>query len=130
MPRLLTTNVMNFNAPLFIVACADPQNSGHKNDMDYYLVDVAISMEHLVLAAAAEGLGTCWIGGMIDEAKIKQELGIPDNMKVVALTPLGYPEEAALKNIIGDAMRIAIGANARKPLGEIAFKNKYGQPLK
>jgi nitroreductase len=55
--------------------------------MDYYLVDVAISMEHLVLAATDLGLGTCWIGGF-DEAKVKQVLDIPEKIKVVALTPI------------------------------------------
>jgi len=46
----------------------------------------------LVLAAAERGLGTCWIG-WFDEAKIKEVLGVPENMRVVASTPLGYPAE-------------------------------------
>ncbi|MFH1327333.1 MAG: nitroreductase family protein, partial [Candidatus Bathyarchaeota archaeon] len=75
-------------APVIIVACGDPKESGSRNGMDYYLVDVAISMEHLVLAATNLGLGTCWIG-FFDEAKVKQVLGVPENIKVVALTPLG-----------------------------------------
>jgi len=119
---------LGWGAPMFIVACADPANSGHKNGMDYYMLDVGIAMEHLVLAAAAEGLGTCWIGGMMDEASLKAALAIPDNMKAVAVTPLGYPEESALKGIAGAAIRVAVGADSRKPLGDIVFKNRYGQP--
>jgi nitroreductase len=130
MPGIVSGIAMTWGAPMFIVACADPANSGHKNGMDYYLVDVAISMEHLVLAAAAEGLGTCWMGGMFDEAAVKKTLSIPENMKVVAITPLGYPEVNALKGLLGTAMRSAVGAGSRKPLGEIVFKNKYGQHLK
>jgi len=119
----------SFGAPVYIVAFADPAQSGHKDGKDYYLVDVAISMEHLILAAAAEGLGTCWLGGMLDEALVKKHLGIPDNMRVVAMTPLGYPEQSALKGIAGEAMRMAIGAGTRKPLSEIAHRNKYGERL-
>ncbi len=119
----------SFNAPAYIVSCADPAQSGHKDGKDYYLVDVAISMEHLVLAAAAEGLGTCWLGGMLDEATVKMRLNIPDNMRVVAMTPLGYPEESVIKGLAGEAMRKAIGADARKPLNEIVFRNKYGERL-
>ncbi len=128
--RIVPYRAMTWGAPMFVVACADPANSGHKNDMDYYLVDVAISMEHLILAAAAEGLGTCWIGGMLDEAVVKSTLGIPDNMKVVAVTPLGYPEESEIKSMVGTPMRVAVHADSRKPVSEIAFRNKYGQQLK
>ena len=54
------------------------------------LMDVAIAVDHLTLAARAEGIGTCWIGSF-DNAGIKQFLGVSDNYQVVALTPLGYP---------------------------------------
>ncbi|MCJ7634575.1 nitroreductase family protein [Candidatus Bathyarchaeota archaeon] len=50
-------------------------------------------MEHLLLAAAEQGLGTCWIGGGFDETAVKEALGIPKEILVVALTPLGYPDE-------------------------------------
>jgi len=50
-------------------------------------------MEHLMLAAAEQGLGTCWVGGGFDEAVVKEALGIPKQIRVVALTPLGYPDE-------------------------------------
>jgi len=74
------------------VACADPTASGHMDGKDYYMLDVGIAMEHLVLAATAEGLGTCWIGA-IDEQPIKQLLNIPSQYRVVAFTPIGYADE-------------------------------------
>jgi nitroreductase len=46
----------------------------------------------LILEAYEEGLGTCWIGGF-DEKGVKEILGIPDDVRVVAMTPLGYPAE-------------------------------------
>ena len=58
-------------------------------------VDVAIALDHLSLAAVAEGLGTCWIGAF-NEKQVKQALGIPAEAKVVAMMPLGYPASAGL----------------------------------
>ena len=55
-------------------------------------VDVAIAVDHLTLAATAEGLGTCWIGAFSQE-KVCDILGVPDNHKVIILTPLGYPAD-------------------------------------
>ncbi len=79
-------------APVIIVACADPSLPGTKDDQPYYMLDVGIAMEHLVLAAADRMLGTCWIGAF-DEAVAKSALGVPANIRVVAFTPLGYPDQ-------------------------------------
>jgi nitroreductase len=57
-----------------------------------YPVDLAIALEHIILAATNEGLGTCWIGAY-DEAEVKRILKIPDDFKVIALTPIGYPNQ-------------------------------------
>ena len=56
--------------------------------------DLTISLDHMILAAANEGLGTCWIGAF-DEKMVKDVLSIPDDVRVVALTPVGYPAEEA-----------------------------------
>lgn len=79
-------------APVVAVMVGDPAVSGQMDNKDFYLVDSAIAMEHLVLAATAEGYGTCWIGS-VDENKIKSVLSIPDNFRVVALTPIGVTSE-------------------------------------
>lgn len=76
--------------PVMLALVMNPDASGHKNGMDYYLVDAGICGEHIVLAAQAEGLGTCWIG-WLDEAPVKRLLGIPEPWRLVMLTPLGYP---------------------------------------
>jgi nitroreductase len=55
-------------------------------------VDVAIALDHMILAAANEGLGTCWIGAFV-EKDIKHILNVPDDVTVLALTPIGYPAE-------------------------------------
>jgi len=99
-----------------IVACGDPEQSGKRNEQAYYLVDVAIALEHVVLAATALGLGTCWIGGF-EERRIKELLDIPANYRVVALTALGYAAEK--EGLIGRITRGVIKSHDRKPLSEI-----------
>jgi nitroreductase len=109
-------------APVIVVACADPKDSGVHDGMNYYLVDVGISMQQLVLAATDVELGTCWIGGF-DEAKIKKTLEIPENIKVVALTPVGYPAD---KEGLGSKIRkTLVGGGKRKPLAEIIHQEKW-----
>ncbi len=60
--------------------------------MSSFAVDLTIAMDHMILAAANEGLGTCWIGAF-DEEKVKKVLQVPNDVRVVALTPIGYPAE-------------------------------------
>jgi nitroreductase len=83
-------------APVVIVGCADPTKAGNKAGKPYYMLDMGISMEHLILAAHDRGLGTCWLGGQFDEEVVREALGVPESHRVVALTPLGYPDEAPL----------------------------------
>jgi len=87
-------------APTLIVACGceiPPKSCSCVGNYGGYmgkysmLVNVAIAVDHLTLAARAEGLGTCWIGAFDNEA-IKEYLEVPGNVQVVALTPLGYPQ--------------------------------------
>jgi len=58
-----------------------------------YPIDVAIALDHISLAAVEQGLGTCWIGDF-DEAKVKQLLDIPVEVRVVELMCLGYPGDS------------------------------------
>ncbi len=53
-------------------------------------VDLGIAMEHIALAAVAEGLGTCWIGSFKQD-EIRDLLGVPDEVTVVEVMTLGYP---------------------------------------
>lgn len=91
--RAIATREWAAEAPAIIVGCANPSLSGSKFEQQYYMLDMGIAMEHLMLAAAEQGLGTCWIGGQFDEETVKQALKIPHDVRVVALTPLGYPAE-------------------------------------
>ena len=81
------------DAPMTAVVVADPDSSGELENKEYYLVDSAIAMEHFVLSATNEGYGTCWIAA-INEDIIKKTLSIPQNYKVVAITPIGEIAES------------------------------------
>jgi len=72
------------------VACGLPNSSKIGGYITSVYVDVAIALDHLTLAAQARGLGTCWIGAF-DEPAIKKLLGIPKEVRVIAVTPLGVP---------------------------------------
>ncbi|NOZ28810.1 MAG: nitroreductase [Chloroflexi bacterium] len=81
-------------APLVICACAVPAEGWVRRDGKRYTdVDVAIVMDHLVLAATNVGLGTCWIAAFDPDAA-REVLGLPDDVEPIALTPLGYPADS------------------------------------
>jgi nitroreductase len=77
-------------APVIIAACAQTDGRIMRCGQQAYPIDVAIAIDHLTLAAVAEGLGTCWIGAF-DPAEVRKILAIPDAVEVVVLLPLGYP---------------------------------------
>jgi nitroreductase len=84
-----------YTAPVIICACADRAKGWVRKDgREYVDVDVSISFDHLVLAATAEGLGTCWIAAF-DPKIVSEVLGIPDGIEPLLLTPLGYPAVTA-----------------------------------
>jgi nitroreductase len=56
--------------------------------------DLAIAMDHLVLAATNEGVGTCWIAAFKPEV-LREALGLRADERVFAITPLGYPRSPA-----------------------------------
>ena len=56
------------------------------------LLNVAIAVEHIVLEAVELGLGSCWVR-LFDENKVKQALDLDNNLCVVALLPVGVPDE-------------------------------------
>ena len=74
-------------SPIVIIGCGDKEVSPR-----WYAIDTAIAMEHMVLAATALGLGTCWIGDF-DEEDIRALLEIPGRFKIIALLALGHPRE-------------------------------------
>jgi len=100
-------------APVIVAVCgreelAYQNMGGYWNSLP---VDIGIAVEHLMLAAEAEGLGTCWIGAFMEE-DVREILGVPDDVKILALTPVGYP---ATEKVF----------RKRKPLDEIVMREKW-----
>jgi nitroreductase len=81
-------------APLVVCACGIPgRNWVRRDGKNYSDVDVTIAMDHLILAAADLGLGTCWIAAF-DPDEARRVLHLPDGVEPVAFTPLGYPADS------------------------------------
>ncbi|MDD4690528.1 MAG: nitroreductase family protein [Eubacteriales bacterium] len=98
-------------APVVIVACGTETDKVMLSGQHRYNINVSIAVTHIILEAYELGLGTCWLG-MFEEDKVKKLLNIPEDVRVVAITTLGYPSEDALPR-------------PRKSLGEIVSFEKY-----
>ncbi len=79
--------------PLVLAVIGLPEENWARSDRRNYVdVDAAIVMDHIILAAADLGLGTCWIGAF-DPAKARSNLALPANTEPIVFTPLGYPAD-------------------------------------
>ncbi len=79
-------------APVVLAACGTESKAIMACGQPAYTVDVSIACAFMILQACDLGLGTCWIGAF-KEDEVKKLLKIPDSVRVVAMLPLGYPDE-------------------------------------
>jgi len=83
------------NAPVVFVCCADTEIRHHYGDRGrdlYCIQDAAASVMAMMLVAHENGLGTCWVGAFHEE-DVANVLGLPPNLRPVAVVPAGYPEK-------------------------------------
>jgi nitroreductase len=100
-------------APLVLAACSIPNQGWKREDGETFAdVDVAIALDHLVLAATAEGLGTCWVGAF-DYAAAREVLGLPEGVEPVAFTPLGYSAD------------VPRGRREKRPASELVHHGRW-----
>jgi nitroreductase len=100
-------------APVIVSLCCDLSKSWKRKDgKNFGDIDVAIAMDHITIAAAEAGLGTCWIGNF-DIAEARRVLEVPQHIEPVVFTPLGYP---AIEPV----------PKRRKSLDEIVCWEKFG----
>lgn len=99
------------DAPVIIVACATESSFIMPCGQPAYTIDLSIAMSYMILEAQELGLGTCWLGGFFED-QVKEILEIPEYVRIVAMTPLGYPAEKPF-------------ARSRKDLVEIVCYDKY-----
>jgi nitroreductase len=82
----------------------------------YAVSDTSRAIQSMMLAAWSQGVGSNWVGFHNFQA-VNPLLGIPDDVQVLTIVPFGYPVKA-----------IGAGKKKRKPLGEIAHRERFEQP--
>lgn len=80
-------------APIILVCCGTDPSGTMRGGQPRYTVDLSIATAYMILVAHEQGLGTCWLGSY-DEKRVKEVLNIPEEVRVVSITPLGYPDES------------------------------------
>lgn len=105
-----------WKAPVVLAVCILPEEAWVRSydGKNHGMVDGALAMDHMMLAAASLGLGTCWIGAF-DPAAAREILGLPDGVEILGLTPLGFP-----------GVETAPRARSRRPLGDTVMKERWG----
>lgn len=96
-------------APLAIVVAVEKTR--------FAVSDGSRAIQSMILTAWSEGVGSNWVG-FLDMAEVKTLLGIPDHLDVLAIISFGYPAQA-----------VGRGRKRRKPLSEIAHRERFGQPF-
>jgi nitroreductase len=115
------------DASVVIVALGDPNASVLRERLRFlaavfflhripHLQDPMIAVEHMVLASTALGYGACWIGSF-RQGHVKKIIGIPEAIPVIAVVPIGVPDENP-------------SAQPRKSFAKLFFEDNYGTPLK
>ncbi len=107
------------DAPVVIVLCGKKGLSGYYKGQaatskgDWLMFDTGIAMQNLCLAAHGQGLGTVVVG-LFDQKRVGEILGVPPEVEVVAMTPVGYPAAEG-------------GSPKRKEISQFVFYEKYGK---
>ncbi len=105
-------------APLVLAVCSVPGEAWVRGSSDGWNAaetDATIATDHILLAAADLGLGTCWVAAFDPEAA-REVLGLPEGVVPVAFTPLGWPRDVP-------------GPKERKPLEDLVHDERWrGSP--
>jgi len=111
-------------APVLILVFVNPKDYIFPDGKTFYLLDVGLAMENILLAATDLGLITHPMASL-DEGKLKEILGVPDEMEFVIATPLGYPVEGSYE----EAAQQRLSQRTRKDLKELVYTNTWGKPF-
>jgi nitroreductase len=107
--RLASTGPYIAQAPLAIVVAMDRSPLANS--------DGSRAIQDMILAAWSQGVGSNWVG-FNNLPEVNPLLGIPEEVSVLSILPFGYPTEAVGK-----------GQKKRKPLGEVAYNERWGEPF-
>jgi len=110
------------SSPHFIIATAEEKPG--------FMLETGFRMEQVILLATAQGLGTCWVGGLFIEEQIADFLKLPPGERVIAITPLGYPDTSFYGRAINPVIHLGVPEpRRRKPLEQIVYGAEFGSPL-
>jgi len=111
-------------APVLIIACANPSDDDIHEGREYYLFDVGLAVENILLAATDLGLITHPMTA-VNEGELRRVLHIPDEVRFVVATPLAYPSARSYE----EAARERLSKRTRKSLKEVTYSNIWGKPF-
>ncbi len=117
------TNQVVKKAPVIIIACAHPDDIVQYGT-EYYLFDIGMAVQNLLLAATDLGLVTHPMRG-VNKDELKKILGIPPEAEFVIATPLAYPAEGSYE----EAVKERLSQRTRKDLQELVYLNAWGRPF-
>ena len=120
----LAVNAAAREAPVILVALSNPSDGAVIGGQEYYLFDIGLAVENMILAATDLGLVTHLMTNLNEEA-LKKVLGVPNEVRFVIATPIAYPTTASYE----EAARERLGKRKRKDLKEIAYWNQWGGSL-
>jgi len=112
------------DAPVIIIACANPADDIERDGKEYYLFDVALAMENIVLTATDLGLVTHLMTG-VNANEIKKILDVPQDVQFVVATPLAYPAEDSYD----EAAKDRLDERERKSMHEIVYSDRWANPF-
>lgn len=118
-------NVWAKRAPVLVVASAKPEDAKIVDGKTYYLFDLGLTIENLLLQAVELGLVAHPMGGW-NEQQIKRALGIPDDVRVVVVVALGYP--GRVEDLDEPTREKEQRPRTRKARHEVVFADRWGQP--
>ena len=124
--KLVNETFANWNlkageAPVLIFAFANPKDDVVVGGREFYLFDVALAVENMILAATDMGLVTHLMTSL-DEEKLKKSLEVPNEVRFVVATPLAYPVNGSYEKAVEERLK----ARTRKSLPELVFRNVWG----
>lgn len=123
--RVLTYMIGSYglvqNPPYLLAGVLPQENDAARLDLGYVL-------EQVVLEATRLGLSTCWITGSYDAQRAGEAVGLAPGEVAAAVCALGYPDEGRWGRFHSRTVRRLAGGHRRKPLTEIVFSGRWGQP--
>ena len=128
--RLVAEKMMFFTGRRFLFGSSPHFIIATSEEKLLFMLNMGFRMEQMILFATQQGLGTCWVGGMFTEERLSSFLRLEKGERVIALTPIGYPDTSFYGRLMHDIIELgAMNFGRRKPLKQIAFGSHWEAPL-